>query len=85
MTLDARVPEQLQRGFDAVAKQVQSTLGDLIHVYRPSDDIDEWPAICLIRPDGYVGFRGSSAHVPELAAFLGRLFPARAAARGGAT
>ncbi len=80
LALDANVSEDLQRGFDAIARQVQATLGDLIHVYRPSADVDEWPAICLIRPDGYVGFRGSSAHVPELGGFLDRLFPGRLAA-----
>ena len=80
LSLDARVPDALQRGFDTIAKQIQSGLGDVVHVYRPTTAIDEWPAICLIRPDGYVAFRGSSAHVPELAAFLGRLFPGRAAA-----
>jgi len=79
LTLDARVPDTLRRGFDALATEVQARLGDLIHVYRPSADVDEWPAICLIRPDGYIGFRGNSAHVPELAQFLGRLFPGRAA------
>jgi len=77
LALDARVPDALQRAFDDVAKQVQASLGDLIHVYRPATDVEEWPAICLIRPDGYVGFRGNSAHVPELAAFLARLFPGR--------
>jgi 3-(3-hydroxy-phenyl)propionate hydroxylase len=77
LALDERVPEPLQQAFDVVARQVQTTLGDLIHVYRPSADVGEWPAICLIRPDGYVGFRGSSAHVPELSAFLDRLFAGR--------
>ncbi len=68
-------PDSLRRDFDSIAQQVQTALGDLIHVYRPSADVDDWPAICLIRPDGYVAFRGSSAHVPELGEFFARLFP----------
>jgi 2-polyprenyl-6-methoxyphenol hydroxylase-like FAD-dependent oxidoreductase len=77
LALDARVPKALQQSFDMIAKQVQDSLGDLIHVYRPSADVGDWPAICLIRPDGYVGFRGSSAHVPELSQFLDRMLPGR--------
>ncbi|MEJ0072379.1 MAG: FAD-dependent monooxygenase [Pseudomonadota bacterium] len=77
LTLDQRAPETVQGEFDIIARQVQDGLGDLIHVYRPTTDIGDWPAICLIRPDGYIGFRGSSAHVPELSAFLDRLFPGR--------
>jgi 2-polyprenyl-6-methoxyphenol hydroxylase-like FAD-dependent oxidoreductase len=80
LALDEAVPAALQTNFDTIAKQVQGQLGDLIHVYRPTVDVGEWPAICVIRPDGYVGFRGSSAHVPELAAFLNRMFPGRRAA-----
>lgn len=77
LTLDERVPAELRGAFDAVARQIQASLGDLIHVYRPTTNIDDWPAICLIRPDGYVGFRGSTAHMPELSTFLGHLFPGR--------
>ena len=77
LALDARVPKALQQSFDMIARQVQDSLGDLIHVYRPSADVGDWPAICLIRPDGYVGFRGSSAHVPELSQFLDRMLPGR--------
>ncbi len=81
LALDAAVPAALQAEFDTLARQVQDTSGDLVHVWRPSGDVGEWPALCVIRPDGYVGFRGSSAHVPELAAFLDRMFPGvRAAA-----
>ncbi|MBV8169924.1 MAG: FAD-dependent monooxygenase, partial [Alphaproteobacteria bacterium] len=81
LALDGAVPGALQEEFEALARQVQDTLGDLVHVWRPSVDVGEWPAICVIRPDGYVGFRGNSAHVPELAAFLDRMFPGvRAAA-----
>ena len=77
LALDARVPNALRQQFDAVATAIQASLGDVVHVYRPSRDVGDWPAICLIRPDGYTGFRGSSAHVPELTAFLQRMFPGR--------
>jgi hypothetical protein len=80
LALDARVPEPLRQQFDTLAKRVQADLGDLVHVYRPSGDVGDWPAICLIRPDGYIGLRGSTAHVPELTAFFERMFPGRVAA-----
>jgi 2-polyprenyl-6-methoxyphenol hydroxylase-like FAD-dependent oxidoreductase len=77
LALDDAVPATLRADFDALARQAQAHLGELVHVYRPSGAVGEWPALCVIRPDGYVGFRGSSAHVPELAAFLDRMFPHR--------
>ena len=80
LALDARVPDALRQQFDVLARQVQADFGELVHVYRPTADVGDWPPISVIRPDGYTGFRGSTAHGPELTAFLARLFPSRRAA-----